>query len=70
MNTALKQLLKLLDRHQATLSIDPDLELQELLLSLPEQRDETGKIVTYATTYRLGAQCPPPPPPPAPLLHR
>ena len=58
MIAALRQLLKLLEKHHATLSITADTDLPEILLSLPEQRDETGQVLVYATTYRLGTQCP------------
>ncbi|MCC7220887.1 MAG: hypothetical protein IT490_09185 [Candidatus Contendobacter sp.] len=69
MNAALKQLLKLLEKHHATLSIATDTDQPEIVLSLPEQRDETGQIVVYATTYRLGTQCPRPIPQQANLLN-
>jgi hypothetical protein len=70
MNAALRQLLKLLEKHHATLSITTNTEPSEILLSLPEQRDETGQIVVYATTYRLGTQCPLPAPQQTDLLNQ
>jgi hypothetical protein len=68
MNAALRQLLKLLEKHHATLSITTDIHPPEIVLNLPEQRDETGQIVVYATTYRLGSQCPLPAPQQTDLL--
>ena len=58
MSAALRQLLKLLEKHHATLSIVTDTDPPEIVLNLPEQRDATGYVLVYATTYRLGTQCP------------
>ena len=69
MSAALRQLLKLLEKHHATLSITADTDPPEIVLSLPEQRDETGQVLVYATTYRLGAQCPRPTPQQTDLLN-
>lgn len=68
MSAALRQLLKLLEKHHATLSITTDTDPPEIVLNLPEQRNETGQIVVYATTYRLGRQCPLPAPQQTDLL--
>jgi ribosomal protein L7Ae-like RNA K-turn-binding protein len=58
MSVILRQLIKLLERNNATLSITTDTDPPEIVLSSPEHRDEKGLIVFYATTYRLGRQCP------------
>ena len=70
MSAALRQLLKLLEKHHATLRITADTHSPEILLSLPEQRDETGQVLVYATTYRLGTQCPRPTPQQTDLLNQ
>ena len=70
MSAALRQLLKLLERNNATLSIATDTDPPEIVLSLPEQRDETEQVLVYATTYRLGTQFPRPAPQQTDLLEQ
>ena len=58
MNTP-QHLIKFLNKHHATLSIDTSSTEPELFLSLPERRNEKGQVMEYATIYRLGKKFPP-----------
>lgn len=58
MSTVLKRLFKLLDQHEAQLSIDSYANPPELILSIPARVTADGIIERYALEYRLGPQLP------------
>ena len=58
MSTVLKRLFKLLDQHEAQLSIDSYANPPELILSIPARVMANGTIARYALEYRLGPHLP------------
>jgi len=66
MSDTLKSLIKLLDKHDARLTIQSRNDENEIVLTIPTQFDGNRTFMPYAVEYRLGQQFPQPPSTPRP----